>query len=141
MFDELRQYSENDHFFFDKEKPLKDSCNAPKNRSGVYLVNALSLGSIEIVYIGSSGKILNDGLLKQREGGLYDRIVNGKQFNGPRRKTWPLKMDEEQIDALDIYWYETFNNSIQHIPKYVEGLVLQKYFELYNQLPMWNKEY
>lgn len=141
MFDELREYSRSDHFFFDSEKPLNDSCNAPKNGSGVYLVNALLRGSIEIVYIGSSGKILNDGSLKQREGGLYDRIVNGKQFNGPRRKTWPLKMHEEQIDALDIYWYETFNKSIQHIPKYVEGLVLQKFFELYNQLPRWNKEY
>ena len=81
MFDELREYSNSDHFFFDKEKPLKDSCNAPKNGNGVYLVNALSRGTIEIVYIGSSGKIMNDGSLKQREGGLYDRIVNGTQFN------------------------------------------------------------
>jgi len=141
MFDELRKYSKNDHFFFDPDESLKDSCNAPKNGSGVYVVNSLSRGRIEIVYIGSSGKIQNEGNLKQRYGGLYDRIVNGKQFNGPRRKTWPFKMHEEQIDALDIYWYETFNKSIQHIPMYVEGLVLQKYFELYDQLPRWNREY
>jgi hypothetical protein len=100
MFDELKKYSTNDHFFFAPDESLKDSCNAPKNGSGVYVINALSQGGIEIIYIGSSGKIHNDGNLKQRSGGLHDRIVNGKQFNGPRRRIWPLKMREEKIDAL-----------------------------------------
>ena len=141
MFDELRTYSRNDHFFFAPEESLGNACNAPKNGSGIYIVNALSKGRIEIVYVGSSGKIQSDGSLKQRNGGLYDRIVNGKQFDGPRRKTWPLIMHEEQIEALDIYWYETFNESIQHIPGFVEGLVLQRYFEVYGNIPRWNKEY
>ena len=141
MFDELNPYRKNGHFFFAPDQSLGEVCNAPKDGSGVYVINALSRGRIEIVYIGSSGKLATDGSLKQRKGGLYDRIVNGKQFDAPRRNSWPTVMQRDKIDALDIYWYGTFNKSIQHIPGYVEGLLLQKYYEIYGSLPRWNQEY
>lgn len=50
------------------------------------------------------------------------------------------KMREQQIEALDIYWYETFNNSIKSIPSYVESQILQIHLDTFGRLPEWNKE-
>ena len=41
MFDELDKYTENEHFFFKSKDNLKEVCNAPTNKSGVYIVYAL----------------------------------------------------------------------------------------------------
>lgn len=141
MFDELSKYKSKNHFFFSKKNELGEVCNAPKNSSGVYIVYELKHGKIELVYIGSSGKVLNDGTIKHRNGGLYDRIVNGHQFGKiPRKQSWKQKMIDENIEALDVYWYDTLNDSIQDIPAFVEATIIQIYFELYGHLPRWNKE-
>jgi len=141
LFDELNKYKRNDHFFFSGDKSLQVVCNAPKDGSGVYLVYALANGNTELVYIGSSGKMQKDGILKHRKGGLYDRIVNGKQFDQPRKISWPTKLTEEQIDALDIYWFETFSEEIKDIPGFIETLCVQRHFELFGNLPRWNEEF
>ena len=104
MFDELTKYKNNNHFFFTAKEELKNVCNATKNKSGIYIVYELKNGRIELVYIGSSGKAQNDGTIKHRNGGLYDRIVNGHQFEKiPRKKSWKQKLINEEIEALDIY--------------------------------------
>ena len=141
MFDELHKYETNNHFFFKSDDSLEKVCNAPKNGSGVYLIYALAHGKIELVYIDSSGKMQKSGNLKHRKGGLFDRIVNGKQFDQKRRISWPEKMKKEQIEALDIYWFVTFNNEIKDIPAYTEAILIQKHFDLYETLPRWNEEF
>lgn len=141
MFDELRQYKNNNHFFFSAEDDLENVCNAPKNKSGVYIVYELKNGKVEIVYIGSSGKVQNDGEIKHREVGLYDRLVNGHQFGKvPRKISWKQKLIDENIDALDVYWYETFTAAHPHIPDFVESTLIQRFFEVHGRLPRWNKE-
>lgn len=141
MFDELNVYKNQSHFFLRKDDSLKDICNAPKLASGIYLVYALQHGRVELVYIGSSGKVSQNGELQHRKGGLYDRIVNGKQFDDKRINSWPKQMQTDDIEALDVYWYETINNSVSHIPAFSEALIMQRYFELYGELPRWNKEF
>ncbi len=141
MFDDLRNYSKSDHFFFSNDDPLGDVCNAPKSGSGIYLVYALSHGRIELLYIGSSGKMQRNGKFKHRKGGLYDRIVNGKQFDDTRKTSWPRIMSTEQIEALDVYWYETYNNLVQDIPAYTEGILIQRHYEINGKLPRWNTEF
>ena len=75
-------------------KNLKNVCNAPKNKSGVYIVYELKNGKIELVYIGSSGKVQNNGEIKHRNDGLYDSIVNGHQFGKtPGKESWKQKTD------------------------------------------------
>ena len=140
MFDELDKYKSNDHFFFTKNVELKEVCNAPKNGIGIYLVYALKEGGIELIYVGSSGKILHFGEMKIRSGGIGDRIINGKQFGEPRRISWKNKVENENIDALDIYWYETFDKNNNDIPSTVEGIIIQQHFNLFGRLPIWNKE-
>ena len=141
MFDELENYEINGHFFFNSDDSLTDVCNASKDKSGVYIIYALAQGKVDLIYIGSSGKMQNTGTIKHRKGGLYDRIVNGKQFEKPRKNSWPEKMKEQQIEALDIYWYVTFTNKVKEIPAYIEALLIQKFFDIHGCLPRWNKEF
>lgn len=141
MIDELDKYKNNNHFFFSGSDDLKSVCNAPEDGIGVYLVYALKNGEIELVCIGSSGKVLQNGRLKKRIGGLSDEIINGKQFGEPRYKSWKEKVISENIDALDIYWYETFDEINNDIPSSVEGILIQRFYEIYRALPLWNVEF
>ena len=141
MFEELEKYKTNGHFFLSETEELKSVCNASINGIGVYVVYALKGGKIELVYIGSSGKILQNGKKKIRIGGIADRIINGKQFGEPRRKSWKSKIIAENIEALDIYWYETFDKKNNDIPSTIEGILIQRFYDIYGVLPKWNKEF
>lgn len=143
MFDELNKYKNNNHFFFGRKQRLDEVCNAPTDKSGVYLVYALKSGKIELVYIGSSGKIEKGGSMFIPEaglGGLKDTIVNGHQFGKfARRISWPAQMEMENIEALDIYWYATQDNSSMDGPGAVETQLLKKHLQLFRRLPKWNQ--
>lgn len=142
MFDELNKYKLNDHFFFTPANDLGAVCNAPRDKSGVYLIYALKGGRVEFIYIGRSGEIKSDGSLFIRKaglGGLKDRLVNGKQFGAARQSSWKTEMLAEKIEALDIYWYVTHNDQYVDCPKVIENKLLQKHFDIYGRLPKWNE--
>lgn len=86
MFEELDKYKSNGHFFFSGNEELKSVCNAPINGIGVYVVYALKSGKIDLIYIGSSGKILQSGKKKIRIGGITDRIVNENNLEHLEKK-------------------------------------------------------
>src|SRR5438445_4443244 len=95
MFDELKKYKLADHFFFSPTDNFGQVCNAPTDKSGVYIIYSLKGGRIELIYIGRSGEIKADGSLFIRTaglGGLKDRLVNGKQFSEPRRNSVKRQM-------------------------------------------------
>ena len=143
MFDELRKYDHKGHFFYSPTDNLKEVCNAPTDKSGVYVIYALKNGRIELIYIGCSGKVLNDGTLFIRNsglGGIKDRLVNGKQFGTSRKHAWKTIMDFEQIEALDIYWYVTHNEHYVDCPGVLENTLLKRFQEVYGRLPAWNRE-
>ena len=143
MFDELIKYKYADHFFFSQKDNLGKVCNAPVDKSGVYIIYALKGGKIELVYIGRSGEIKSDGSLFIRKaglGGLKDRLVNGKQFGEPRRNSWKRQMLTEGIEALDIYWYVTHNSDFIDCPRLLENRLLLRHLDIYGRLPKWNNE-
>jgi hypothetical protein len=143
MFDELSKYKQTNHFFFKVTDSLSQVCNAPTDKSGVYIIYALKGGLIELIYIGCSGKVKSDGTLFIRKagfGGLKDRLVNGKQFGEPRRNSWKTIMQYEKIEALDIYWYATHSDEFIDCPRILENKLLQKHIEIYGRLPKWNNE-
>ncbi|MGD9563377.1 MAG: hypothetical protein AB7F88_14140 [Pyrinomonadaceae bacterium] len=144
MFDGLARYRQWSHFVFQSGDRLRQVCNAPTDKSGIYIVYALKNGGIELVYIGSSGEVQGEGTLFIRRaglGGIKDRIVNGHQFGKiPRRNSWPIKMKKEGIEALDVYWYVTHDYSFVDCPRIVENRFLQQYTEIYGQLPRWNAQ-
>jgi hypothetical protein len=89
--------------------------------------------------VGSTGTVQNDGSLKSKNGGLYDKIVNGHQFAKTGRKySWPAQMKLENIDRLEVVWYDTFNEKVKVIPTFVEGQVLQNFLDEKGSLPRWN---
>jgi hypothetical protein len=144
MLDALNKYNHSDHFFFTVADNLGQVCNAPINKSGVYIIYALKNGKIELIYIGRSGKLNEDGTIFIRKaglGGMKDRIVNGHQFGKvPRRISWKNQMLKENIEALDIYWFVTHNDSYIDNPRMIESELLKKHLEIYGRLPKWNNE-
>ena len=143
MFDELRRYDHNDHFSFLPGDNLGKVCNAPTDKSGLYIIYALKKDRVELIYIGRSGEVKSDNSLFIRKagfGGLKDRLVNGKQFGAPRHNSWKVQMLADQIDALDIYWYVTHNDNFVDCPRVLENKLLQKHYDIYGRLPKWNNE-
>jgi hypothetical protein len=142
MFDELEKYK-NGHFFLNANDDLMRVCNAPTDKSGVYIVYALAKGKIELIYIGRSGKKGTDGNIQTRIagcGGIKDRIVNGKHFNRmARRKSWPQQIKLEGIEALDIYWYITYDGKNKDFPEDVERTLIQNHISMLERLPRWNR--
>ena len=51
------------------------------------------------------------------------------------------KLIKEKIEALDVYWYDTFNDQNMDIPGFVEAIIMQRFFDLQGRLPRWNKEF
>lgn len=145
MFDEVRKYKQQDHFFFTVQNDLEKVCNAPTDKSGVYVVVALKNGRIELVYIGRSGKMNKDGTMFIRKaglGGMKDRIVNGHQFGKvPRRISWKNQMVKEGIEALDVYWYATHNDKYRDCPEVLKNKLLEIHIGVYGRLPRWNKKF
>lgn len=128
MFDETQGYKHNDHFFCSSTVALAEVCNAP-DKDGVFVVYELKGGRITLVYIGRS--VVNN---------LRSAILHSYQFGLPRKKSWPLKMLTENIDALDVYWWVT--NDLEHSesPEKLHRLLIRHHLIMYGELPRWNQE-
>jgi len=139
MYKELKSIKNKNQFQFDLNDNLEEVCNAPDVASGIFLVYDISNEDKELIMVGSTGTIQNDGTLKSKNGGLYDKIVNGHQFAKTGRKySWPAQMKIEAIDKLEVFWYETFNDKNKIIPTFLEGQILQNFLTENNKLPKWN---
>jgi len=135
MYKELEKFTVKGNFTFTQEDNLEAVCNSSETGSGVFVVYAAK----ELIMVGSTGTVQNDGTLKSKNGGLHDKIVNGHQFAKTGRKySWPAQMKKESIDALEVFWFETFNDTAKAIPTSVEGQVLQNFLDENGKLPRWN---
>jgi hypothetical protein len=139
MYKELKKIKVKNQFTFSIDNSLEEVCNAPESGSGIFLVYAVDGEEKELIMVGSTGTIQNDGMLKIKNGGLYDKIVNGHQFAKTGRKySWPAQMKLENIERLEVYWYETFNEMNKVIPTFLEGQILQNFLDENGKLPRWN---
>ena len=139
MYKELKKFKTQKSFSFTADDSLEEVCNAPESGSGVFIVYAVDGEEKELIMVGSTGTVQNDGSLKIKNGGLFDKIVNGHQFAKTGRKyTWPTQMASENISRLEVVWYETYNEKNKAIPTFVEGQVLQNFLDENNRLPRWN---
>ena len=137
MYKELEKFTVTNQFLFNADDSLEQVCNASEG-SGVFLVYAVG-DEKELIMVGSTGTVQNNGALKIKNGGLFDKIVEGHQFAKTGRKySWPAQMKKEAISALEVVWYETFNNEVKSIPTAVEGQVLQSFLDENGRLPRWN---
>ena len=139
MYKELKKFEVNNSFTFTTNDSLEEVCNASETGSGIFLVYAVDGEAKELIMVSSTGTVQNDGTLKSKNGGLYDKIVNGHQFAKTGRKySWPAQMKLENIDRLEVLWYETFNGDVKAIPTTVEGQILQNFLDENGKLPRWN---
>jgi hypothetical protein len=138
MFDETKRYKNNGHFFFKKGGNLKQVSKDVPDLPGVYYIVRLAGGRIELVLIGKSGTIKQNG--KFNDPGLKS-LLNSKQDGIERQDFFESRILKENIDALDIYWFVTFDKKSQDLPGFVEGLLIQRFFEMYGRLPLWNMEF
>ena len=139
MYKELKKFKITNSFTFTPENALEEVCNAPENASGIFMVYALNEDDKELIMVASTGTIQNDGHLKIKNGGLYDKIVNGHQFAKTGRKySWPAQMKIENIERLEVVWYDTFNDKNKVIPTFLEGQMLQNFLDENGKLPRWN---
>lgn len=138
MFDETNKYKNNGHFFFRKGDKLTDVSKDVPELPGVYYIVRLANGKVDLVYIGKSGTITQSGKFKEQ---LLRGRINYKQEETKRQEFFDEKMITENIDGLDIYWFVTMDKINGDLPGYVEGLLMQRYFDVYGKLPPWNNEY
>lgn len=137
MYKELEKFKSSNQFSITVDESLEDKCNA-SDGSGVFLVYDVA-DKKELIMVGSTGTVQNDGTLKIKNGGLFEKIVNGHQFAKTGRKySWPAQMKIENITALEVVWYETFTEEVKGIPTAVEGQVLQNFLDENGRLPRWN---
>lgn len=138
MFDETKKYKNNGHFFFKKGNQLSEVSKGVPELPGVYYIVRLAKGRVELVYIGKSGTITQSGQFKEQ---LLKGRINNKQAGMKRQEFFDKKMIDENIDGLDIYWFVTMDKSNNDLPGYVEGLLIQRFFEVQGRLPLWNKDF
>jgi len=138
MFDETKKYKNNGHFFFKRGDRLSEVSKNVPELPGVYYVIRLAKGRVELVYIGKSGTITRTGHFKDQ---LLKGRINNKQDGMKRQDFFDIKMIEENIDGLDIYWFVTMDESNSDLPAYMEGLLMQRFFEVQGRLPLWNKDF
>ena len=138
MFDELTKYKNTGHFFFQKGDVLSTQSRDVPSLLGVYYVVRLAGGKIDLVYIGKSGTILQNGRFKNQ---LLKARINNEHDGLRRQQYFEHKMEQENIDGLDIYWFVTFDKQHQDLPGYVEGQIMQRYFDIHGCLPPLNKEF
>lgn len=137
----LSKYANKGEFSFSINELLKNKCNAPTNLSGIYLI----YNDKELIYIGSSGRKINNKLVTRKSGlgGMKDRIVNGyhpKFGKIKRHKAFPQQMIIERISTIKIKWYVTYDyNTFLDFPTDVEKLLMNIYLNKYNKKPIWHK--
>ncbi len=145
MFEkELTKYKFKGEFSFKTNDLLEEKCNAPTDNGGVYLIYKMINSKMELLYIGSSGQ-KRDGKLKVRQsglGGMKDRLVNGyhpKFGKIKRKKVFPIKMRDENISELKIFWWITYDKVCSDFPTDVESALRNIYLNRFRKLPDWHK--
>lgn len=144
MIEFLKPYVNSGQFIFNITDDLKNACNAPTRKGGIYIIYSEINNKKEIIYVGSSGHIQNNGNMHVRKtggGGLKGRIVNGHQFGEKRFISWKSQMQLNKLKSLEIHWFVTHNTEFIHSPIYVESCILQNYFDSNGKLPKWNKKF
>jgi hypothetical protein len=149
MLSFLKKYSDNGGFyFFPTERPFLE-CNAPNDKSGVYLVYAVFENKESLVYIGSSGKMLANGEISIRGGlgGIKGRLIegrysykqDGKKIKMNRAHFWIAQMYKEKILKLKIYWFVTHSFVYTDCPLKKDAELRALHRTLHGRLPAWNR--
>lgn len=140
MFTYLEKFKEKGQFEYCPTDRLSQVCNAPNHSSGIYLISKNEIELNNLIYIGISGREGSNGEIIHRKDGIGGRIIKGKQFGEPRRKSWARKMAEENIEKLHVQWFITYGRFNEQYPRQIEQKLLTILLDQKGCLPIWNKQ-
>ena len=100
MFSETRKYKQKGHFFFKNDQSLQTVSREMPELPGVYYIVRLAQGRVDLVYIGKSGTMEQNGKLKDQ---LFRSRLNSKQ-GGMKREYFFLKKTafQKQVFAFQV---------------------------------------
>ena len=108
--------------------------NEVPNTFGIYIIYKNEVAYKNIIYIGKAGEIDNTGINKKQ--GLLKRLSNTRDKKTANE--YFKDLFTENIEKLIIEYYETPTSLI---PSFVEGVLIQEYFQSFQKLPLLNKAY
>ncbi|RHR62679.1 hypothetical protein [Parabacteroides sp. AF17-28] len=136
LFSILEKYSHGE-FDYNKGDKLNEKSNKVPNEHGVYIIFKNKTTFENILYIGASGKIKQNGSFPKQA--LRERI-NNKQ-NGKKRQQYFEESIVGDIHKLVIQWFQTKDTQFIDLPLYVEACLIQEYYLKKGKLPLWNREF
>jgi len=105
---------------------------------GVYLIYGVKNNQKELIYIGKSGTLKQDGTFKEQK--LRKRLT--MKQNGIYRKEFFRKlMRENNYHSLYFKWFITYSSKMKELPAYVEATLLNEFFKENHKLPKLNKTF
>lgn len=108
------------------------------DKYGVYLIYGIQNNFEQLIYIGKSGTLKNDGKFKNQA--LRKRLTM-KQDDMRRKDFFRKIMKENNYDKLKFLWFITYDDIQKILPGFAEGKLFQGYFEDFSCLPKFNKSY
>lgn len=134
----LKKYLSTGSFTFKVGEKLATKCIDIPNEPGVYLIYAVSINKKRLVYIGASGKMNQNGAFKTQK--LKRRIQNMQNSSTRRQTYFENKIKEMNLVSIEVKWHVTHNGIQKDLPLNIEGTLLQKYYDKFGVLPLWNNQ-
>lgn len=134
----LDKYQTKGSFTFFKGEKLSSKCGAIPNEPGVYLIYAIKNLKKDLVYIGASGKMNQNGTFKIQK--LRKRIQNMQNSSMRRQTYFENKIKEMNLVSIEVKWYVTYDGVHKDLPLNIEGTLLQKHYDEFGVLPLWNNQ-
>jgi hypothetical protein len=134
----LEKYKNKGFFTFKHGEKLSLKCKEIPNDTGVYLVYAVRANKKELVYIGASGKMNQNGTFKIQK--LKKRIQNMQNSKTRRETHFNNEISNLKLISIEVRWYVTFDSEFNDLPLNVEGTILQEFYSKNGVLPLWNNQ-
>lgn len=124
-------------FTLNENDSLKEKTKDIPNGYGAYIIRANTADG-EILYIGKSGTIKNNGDLKKQD---LKKRLNNVQDNKPRADYFKENLKEnEGLNELYFDWY-IIDPETKILPAFLEAVLIQEYYSKHQALPAWNNGY
>jgi hypothetical protein len=139
LIEEYKESNQSGIFELKKDEIINDIIrkNEVPNSYGIYIIYSIKNLSKNIIYIGKSGTMINDGTFKsQGIAKRLTRIQNGLQ----RRIYFQNVIEKYQFEKLEFLWITTFDKMYKEIPSLSEAKMIQAYFSEFKKLPLLSKE-
>ena len=134
----LNKYQTKGSFTFFKGERLSSKCGNIPNEPGVYLIHAVKNMKKELVYIGASAKMNQNGTFKIQK--LRKRIQNMQNSSMRRQTYFENKIRDMNLVSIEVNWYVTYDGNHKDLPLNIEGSLLQSHYDEFGVLPLWNNQ-